>query len=132
VARTLPTTEPASVVVPALDAPGFALAAAMGAALDQRPAVAVVADPVDAVTGALLALAEHWATDVVLEVWGHDAAARRPVERAEELARAIQQRGVSVLTTAVDLGLTDVLVDVAGPVVAWQDPHRTISGNGQG
>jgi thiamine pyrophosphate-dependent acetolactate synthase large subunit-like protein len=131
VARALPTTEPASVIVPALEAHGFALAAAITTALEQRPAIAVLADPVDPTTAELLALAEHWGTDLVLEVWGSDAAPRSPAARADELTRALHHPGVSVLATAVDLDLTEVLVEAAGPVVAWRDRPSPPSGNGQ-
>lgn len=134
VARTLPTTEVASVVVPSLPVRGFALAAGIVAGLAGRPAVAVVADPLDDATAALLALAEHWGTDVVLEVWGADAAPRPAADRRERLAAALGGRGVAVVPTPVDLSATELLVEVAGPVVAWDasdEPAVTgVEGNG--
>ena len=130
VARALPTTEVASVIVPARPVQGFALAGAMAAALAGRPAIAVVGDPPDPSTGALLALAEHWGTNVALEVWGADAAPRPPAARVRELTEALTRPGVAVLPTSVDLGLTSVLVEVAGPVAAWTSPPHGVSGNG--
>lgn len=134
IARALPTTEPGSVVVPALEVHGFALAAAVAASLDDRAAVAVVADPVDDATAALLALAEHWGARVVLEVWGIDAAPRPPVARTGALAEALAAPGVSVLPLPVDFSHTRVLEEVAGPVVAWSTPaggNAGTRGNGQ-
>lgn len=61
-----------SVHVPGLRAPGFAMAAAMSAAFDGRAAFAVVNDPVDPVTAALLDLAEAWQLDLVVASWGAD------------------------------------------------------------
>jgi hypothetical protein len=119
VARALPTTEPASVIVPSLAVEGFALAAAVVASFEARPALAVVADPVGPATAQLLALVEHWGSDVVLEVWADDAAPRSPDDRAAELRAALERGGVSTVVTAIDLALTQVLIDVAGPVIAW-------------
>jgi hypothetical protein len=130
VARALPTVETASVIVPALRMRGFALAAAIAASFEGRPAVAVVDDPLDAETAELLALAEHWGADVVLDVWTADAPGSPPAERLDRLRAALDERGPSVLLSAIDLGQTDVLVEVAGPVVAWPAP-ATPSGNGR-
>jgi thiamine pyrophosphate-dependent acetolactate synthase large subunit-like protein len=121
VARTLPTTEVASVVVPALPATGFSLAAAIVASLDERPAVAVSADPFDSTSAELLALAEHWGVDLTLEVWGADAALPSPEARVDRLRAALDTPGVSVLPLPVDLDDLAALVDVAGPVVAWRE-----------
>jgi hypothetical protein len=123
IARTLPTTEPASVVVPALFVRGFALAAAAVAALDGRPSIAVVNAPIDAATAELLALAEHWGVDVVLELWGADVQVDSPVARSDALTAAIRASGVSVVQTPVEFAHTKTLVEAAGPVVAWaQNP----------
>jgi thiamine pyrophosphate-dependent acetolactate synthase large subunit-like protein len=120
VARTLPTTEVGSVVVPALPTEGFALAAAIVAAFDERVAVAVTAEPFDATSAELLALAEHWGVDVTLEVWGADAALPSPDARVERLREALAAPAVSVLPLPVDLDALRALEDVAGPVVAWR------------
>ena len=54
IARAFPTLVPGSVIVPAARQPGFAAAAALVAALDDRPAIAVTTDPVDPLTEAVL------------------------------------------------------------------------------
>jgi hypothetical protein len=119
VARALPTTEVGSVIVPALDVRGFALAGAMAAALTERRAIAVVADPVDDATAALLALAEHWGVDVTVEVWGADAKLPSADARVARLTEALGRPGLAVHAIPVDFSATEVLVDVAGAVVAW-------------
>jgi thiamine pyrophosphate-dependent acetolactate synthase large subunit-like protein len=91
VARTFPTDGPGSVVVPAVAKPGIAAALALAATRAGRAATAVTVEPVDDTTRALVELANALATPVNLEVWGDD----------------------------VDLSLTGLLVDAAGPVVAW-------------
>jgi hypothetical protein len=109
--------------VPAARQPGFAAAAALVAALRDRQAVAVTTDPVDAVTEAVLALAEAWAQPLVLEVWGGDG----PLERAEDhgalieaaLTRAAGDRSVVRIDLPVELSDTRILVEVAGEVAAW-------------
>jgi hypothetical protein len=119
VARTLPTVELGSVVVPALFVRGFALAAAAVAALDGRKAMAVVNAPIDPATAELLALAEHWGVDVVVELWGADAPLASPDERAAALTAAFDAPGVAVIQTPVEFAHTKVLVEAAGAVVAW-------------
>ncbi len=97
-----------------------------------RRGIAVVTDPIDGATAELLALAEHWGADVTLEVWGAEAALASPDERVERLRDALVRPGVDVHPLPVDFSATEVLVDVAGPVVAWPEPTAPPSGNGQG
>jgi hypothetical protein len=130
VARTLPTVEVASVIVPSIPVRGFALAAAIAASFEGRPAVAVVAPAPDPETAELLALAEHWGADVVLEIWAEDAPAVAPDERAARLRDALRQKGPTALVSLVDFSATATLVDVAGEVVAWAEPGVGPSGNG--
>jgi acetolactate synthase-1/2/3 large subunit len=91
VARTFPTDGPGSVVVPAVAATGIGAALALAAARAGRPAAAVTVAPVDETTRAVVDLADHLHVPLTLTVWGDD----------------------------VDLSLTDLLVEAAGPVVAW-------------
>jgi hypothetical protein len=112
VARTFPTVELGSVVVPARRSPA---AAVQLAAASDRPAVAVTTAPVDGATTAALESIER----VVLEVWGGDGDVRSPEERVERLTAAIAEPGVHVLNVPVDFSYTRVLVEVAGPVRAW-------------
>lgn len=111
IARAFPTTEVGSVVVPATRVRGFAAAAALVAALDERPAVAVTTAPVDDLTMALLELAQRLDLPLTLQVWGDDDG-----ERVLEGGGAVRTIGLPV-----DLSLTRDLIDVSGPVVAWQD-----------
>jgi thiamine pyrophosphate-dependent acetolactate synthase large subunit-like protein len=92
VARTFPTDGPGTVFVPAVDAPGIAAALALLAAAAGRDAVAVTEAPIDPVTEMAVEVAARAGTPFRLEVWADD----------------------------VDLGLTSLLVDAAGPVVAWK------------
>jgi hypothetical protein len=115
----------ATVVVPALPAEGFAVAAAFVAGLDGRPAVAVTTAPTDACTEALVELAERLGVALVVEVWGagsdpdDSGAPGDPEHRAERLRAAVAAPGVHRLAVAVDPDATDVLVELAGPVTAW-------------
>jgi hypothetical protein len=101
---------------------GFAAAGAVVAALDHRPTVAVVADPPDAATLELLALAEHWGSAFTLEIWGADTSLASPEAHIERLAGSFAEPGVKLLPVPVDFAQTKVLVEVAGEVVAWRDP----------
>jgi len=91
VARTFPTDGPGTVIVPAVATPGIAVAVALAAARRGIPATAVATEPLDDTSRALVELAEQLEAPVTVEVWGD----------------------------AVDLSLTALLVEAAGPVVAW-------------
>jgi len=90
-ARTFPTSELGSVVVPATVAPGFAAAGALVAGLRGRQAVAVTAEPVDDATQAVLESAARREVVIDFNVWGDN----------------------------IEWSCLDSLVAVAGPVVAW-------------
>lgn len=121
VARAFPTGVPGSFVVPATTEPGFAAAAALVAALDGRPCLAVT-DPSGAstdATTAVLDLARTLGSAVALQCWGEggdrlDAGAHVALTEAQ-----LRSTDVRVDEVAVDLDLPEVLVSVAGPVVAW-------------
>ena len=119
VARTFPTTEPGTVVVPALAAPGIAAALALVSALRGLPAVAVTTEPLDHTTLAVLELATELAAALVVDVWGPGGAIRRAGDHLEQLQGASREHGVSIVDVPVDLSFTRKLVDAAGPVVAW-------------
>ena len=118
VARAFPTTEPGSVVVPATPARGFAAAAALVAALDERPAIAVTTAPLDDETHAVLELARALGLPLVLEVWGDGEAADADAQ-LDRTSAALASGTVAVEHYPVDFTATEVLVDVAGDVVAW-------------
>jgi thiamine pyrophosphate-dependent acetolactate synthase large subunit-like protein len=119
VARTFPTTEPGTVVVPAVVSQGIAAALAVLAALHGRPAIAVTTEPMDHATLAVLELATELAAAVVVDVWGAGGPVRRAADHFEHLRAAASEPGVSIVDTPVDSSLTRKLVDAAGPVVAW-------------
>jgi hypothetical protein len=119
VARTFPTTEPGSVVVPATTAPGVAAATALVTALRGRPAIAVVTDPADDATRALSALAERLGVGFVLETWGLFGGLGRVEDHATALDSAFSAPGVTELAVPVDAADVRFLVEAAGAVVAW-------------
>ena len=91
VARTFPTDAPGTVVVPASADPGIGIAVALAAARSGRAAVAVAVEPLSAIDDALVELGTRLQVPLTVEHWGDD----------------------------VDWSLTSMLVDAAGPVVAW-------------
>lgn len=119
VARTFPTTEPGSVVVPATAAPGIAAALALIAALRGREAIAVTTEPLDHATLAVLELATQLAAHFVVDVWGAGGPVRAATDHLERLRAAEHDPGVAIVDVPVDHSRTAELVDAAGPVVAW-------------
>lgn len=129
-ARTFPTSFPGSVCVPATVVPGFAAAAALVCSLEGRGCLAVSGpgapgwgDGPDPGTEGVVDLARSLGVGLALQVWGsegrlssfedHVAMLRSHLEVAEGAT------GVRLDPVPVDLSLTSSLVDVAGPVVAW-------------
>lgn len=142
-ARVPSAASPGSVHLPGLRAPGFAMAAAMSAAFDGRAAFAVVNDPPDPVTAALLELADAWRLDLVVAAWGADAGADADTgvgagadadhsgsdhsgsDHAERwtagLRAARRTDGVTRVGLGVDPSATRHLVGHLGAVEGW--PH---------
>lgn len=120
IARTFPTTEPGSVLVPSRRADGFAVAAAMVSSLDQRRAFAVTTSPFDPVTDALVELAGRVGSAFVLCEWGADEVWSDAVAHKVALRSALDAPGIAHVGVPVDFTWTRTLVDVAGPIVAWQ------------
>lgn len=119
VARTFPTTEPGTVVVPAIAAAGIAAALALVAALRGLPAVAVTTEPLDPTTLGVLELATELGAALAIDVWGAGGPVRRAEDHLEHLHAAVREPGVTIVDVPVDVSLTRKLVDAAGPVVAW-------------
>jgi hypothetical protein len=119
VARTFPTTEPGSVVVPATVAPGFAAAAAFVARGRGRPSLAVTTAPVDEATLGVLALADRLDAVLAVLAWGPDGPLASADDVDDVLAGAWSGASGGVVDLPVDLAETGVLEGVAGPVVAW-------------
>jgi hypothetical protein len=131
-ARTFPTTDPGTAVVPATVAPGTAAGVALTAALRGHPVVAIVDDPVDAATRELAARAPALGAGFVLDVWSFTSAPGSGVGRVDAhrdaLAAAFADAAAGALGAArevtwvraeVSAGDVRLLVDAAGPVVAW-------------
>jgi hypothetical protein len=119
VARTFPTTEPGTVVVPATAGSGIGVGLALAAALHGVPAVAVMVEPIDPATLALLKLATELGAALTVDVWGAGGPVRRAEDHGAQLQAAVAEPGVTIVDLPVDLALTRKLVDAAGPVVAW-------------
>ncbi|HXY93933.1 MAG TPA: thiamine pyrophosphate-binding protein, partial [Acidimicrobiia bacterium] len=120
VARTLPTTQLGSVRVPAAGRPGLAVAAALLAAIEGKPAVAVLEPPVAAENRALVELARSRAADLVVEVWGDAGDIASPEVHREQLRAALAAPGVTEVAVPVAFAAaTELLVEAAGPLAAW-------------
>jgi thiamine pyrophosphate-dependent acetolactate synthase large subunit-like protein len=119
VARTFPTTDPGTVIVPATRARAIAAALALVVALRGLPAMAVTTEPLDHTTLAVLELATELGASLVVDVWGAGGPVRRAGDHLAHLETAVSEPGVTILDVPVDASLTRKLVDAAGPVVAW-------------
>lgn len=119
VARTFPTVEPGSVVVPSQFVSGFAVAAAMVASLDDRPAIAVTTAPFDPITDALIDLAGSLSSSFVLAEWGADVTWSEATAHKVALRSALDAPGIAHVPTPIDFSQTKVLIEVAGEVIAW-------------
>ena len=119
-ARAFPTAVLGSVVVPATGGPGFAIAAGLAASRLDRRAVAVTGPAPDpALLDAVRMLLPSHAR-LVISAWCSPGAAP-PGDHAAALRAALSgPSGVHVIPVAVDFSCTDALVEVAGPVTAWQ------------
>ena len=111
--------------LPGLRAPGFAAAAAIAAALDARPSVAVVTDGADPLTAELLALAVAWQVDLTVVSWGDGTPPPGGVDDqtaawTAALRAAGREPGVSEVGLGVDLSATRLVVEAFGPVEGWR------------
>jgi thiamine pyrophosphate-dependent acetolactate synthase large subunit-like protein len=124
VARTFPTPAlaadaPRRVSVRSRHAQGASVRDAVVAARSGRPCAFVTAVEPDAPTEAELARAADAGIDLVVVVWGAAGRLRSVDEHAEVLRAAFERSGVSRVDVPVALEDTGLLVDAAGPVVAW-------------
>lgn len=126
-ARTFPTGEAGSVLIPATRQRGFAAAAAHVAALDGRRPLAVI-DELDDETEAMLELSRSEGVAYGLQVW-HDAGGSGATDVVVDVDRHVQvtlsgfevepSTGPVVHHVEIDRGALEAMVGVAGPVVAW-------------
>ena len=119
-ARTFPTTEVGSVVVPATAISGFAAAAALIAGITERPCIAVL-DELDPVSEAILELAESYGVATAAQVWS-EAGELADVDAHARLSESQFAGRSGIVDVPVAVGDEDALLDVAGPVVAWTTP----------
>lgn len=120
VARTLPTTQLGSVRVPAAGRPGLAVAAALLASIEGKPAVAVVEAPVGPESRALIELARSRDADLVVAVWGADGDLASPEDHRKQLRAALAKPGLTELPVPVSFAAaTELLIEAAGPLAAW-------------
>jgi hypothetical protein len=113
-ARAIPTTRLGSVLVPAAGRPGSAVAAALNVALTGHPALAVVDAPLSPASEELLELARRRGLSLVVAEWGPAGG-----YRSGRVAAALALGGVHVIGIPVDPAATALLIDAAGPLVAW-------------
>jgi Thiamine pyrophosphate enzyme, central domain len=119
VARTFPTIEPGTVLVPASAKRGIAAALALAAALHGVPAIGVTTEPLDPTTLAVLKLATELGAALLVDVWGAGGPVRRAEDHLGHLQAAANEPGVTTVDVPVDGSLMRKLVDAAGRVVAW-------------
>ena len=120
IARTFPTGIANSVVVPALDQPGFAAAAALVAGLDRRPCVAVIDGPPDESTMIVLEAAATLEIPVAVQSW---VVGDTSVDEHLEISRrGFELDGPQLDVVGVDEGCLAPLLDALGPITAWAAP----------
>ena len=120
VARTFSTTELGSVRVPARRSSAAALTIASEAARTGRPVIAVTTSPLDDPTAAAIETARAEHLSLVVDVWAADAPPLSSADHIALVSAALAAGGLQIVNVPVDLTFTRLLVDVAGPVRAWQ------------
>jgi hypothetical protein len=121
VARALPAL-PGEVVIPARAVRGFAVAAAVVAALDHRPATAVTVGPFDPVTVALVELAGRVGSRLTVVEWGADVTWADARAHRVALHEARTATALAHVPVPVDLSATKLLIDAAGDVLMGPPP----------
>ena len=124
VARTFPTPalapgQPRRVLVPARRDPGAAIAAARAAARGRRPVIYVTAGEPDAATRAAIDVATAAGDDLAVVVWHAAGTLHDADEHSAGLRDALASPGCTRVDVPVELGDTQMLLEAAGPVVAW-------------
>ena len=125
IARSLPTSFPGSVCVPATFTPGFAAAAALVCSLEKRPCLAVSdqvggADGIDDTSAEVLELAEALGRPVALQLWGAEGSLDSSTAHVELLAELLTPSEVRIVDVPVVVDDTEALEAAAGELVAWR------------
>jgi len=124
VARTFPTPaltpgRPRRVLVPARRLDAGPIGIALAAARAGRPAVYVTAGEPDPATRAAIEAAERDAVALTVVVWRTAGRLSDADEHATVLSEALATQRCARLDIPVALADTQLLLDAAGPVVAW-------------
>ncbi|MFN8052452.1 MAG: hypothetical protein U0Q22_13480 [Acidimicrobiales bacterium] len=117
IARAFPTGIAGSVVVPALDQPGFAAAAALVSGLSGRPCIGVVDGPPDESTLVVMEAAATLNVPISLQSWV--AGDTSPEEHLAACERGFAGGGAHLDVVGVDDGCLEPLLYAVGPITAW-------------
>ena len=125
IARSLPTSFPGSVCVPATFTPGFAAAAALVCSLEGRPCLAVSdqvagAEGIDDTSAEVLELAEALGRPVALQLWGTEGSLESSTAHVELLTELLEPSAVRIVDVPVVVDDTEALEAAAGELVAWR------------
>jgi hypothetical protein len=129
VARTFSTTELGTTCVPARPNTGFAVASVVVARQSRpwRPALAVMDGPIDDDLETVLEVAASLGIGVGVEVWDPDGPALSADDHLDRLRRLAVTSRQEVVSLRTDPDQLDSMLEVAGPIIAWQglfDPHE--------
>jgi thiamine pyrophosphate-dependent acetolactate synthase large subunit-like protein len=116
-ARTFPTGHAGSVIVPALDQPGFAVAAAITCGLAGRPCVSVIDGPPDESTLLMLEVAATLGVPVAVQSWVDGDTS--PEEHVEICRRGFGATSGQLDVVGVDAGCFEPLAEALGAITAW-------------
>lgn len=116
-ARTFPTGVPGSVVVPALDQPGFAVAAAIACGLAERPCIAVIDGPTDPSSEMMLEVAAQLGLPIAVQSWVEGA--MTPDDHVEACRRGFAGGGPHLDVVGVDGSCVEPLLAELGEITAW-------------
>lgn len=124
IARTFPTSEPGSVIVPARAVPGLAAAVAVVACRAGRAAVLVTTEPDDPATVAVLGRVRPEGRGLGVVVWDGGRRLRSADEHLALVDAAFHPDGLHRVDVPVDSEAPGPLTDVAGKIVAWSELRR--------
>lgn len=125
IARTLPTSFPGSVCVPATVIDGFAAAAALVCSLEGRPCIAVSdqgrgEDGLDETTSTILEVAEQIGQPVALQLWGGGGTLADSAAHVQLTQDGLATTHVRIDDVPVNTDDTDEIVAAAGSLIAWR------------
>lgn len=123
-ARTFPTGIPGSIVLPPRAIPGCAVAGAFVAELAGRRAIAVIDDGPDDATNAVIELAAADGVELAVQAWSDEHPPTGPDDHVTLCRDGFTGAARGIRPVGTDGSGMSRLVDVAGPVVAWQDSPK--------